>query len=189
MTVPYDKYYQTENLFGQPYPELIEFFAEYSKRGKVLDLGCGQGRDAITLARLGYTVVGIDKSKVGVEQMNRIAEAESLTVTGKETDIFEFDNFAEYDIVLLDSMFHFTKNDRKKETDFIKRMLSKIKKGCLVVFCVQDTGKKIEILNKTIDFEKQRNRLIDKKFEYIFKDSDTGHQSKTDYRMVVVENS
>ena len=83
MTVPYDKYYQTENLFGKPYPELIEFFAEYSKRGKVLDLGCGQGRDAITLARLGYTVVGIDKSKVGVEQMNRIAEAESLTVTGK----------------------------------------------------------------------------------------------------------
>ena len=68
-------------------------------------------------------------------------------------------------------------------------MLSKIKKGCLVVFCVQDTGKKIEILNKTIDFEKQRNRLIDKKFEYLFKDSDTGHQSKTDYRMVVVENS
>lgn len=29
MTVTYDKYYQTENLFGEPYPELIEFFAEY----------------------------------------------------------------------------------------------------------------------------------------------------------------
>jgi 2-polyprenyl-3-methyl-5-hydroxy-6-metoxy-1,4-benzoquinol methylase len=187
MAVTYDKYYEAENLFGNPYPELIEFFAEYSKKGKILDLGCGQGRDSIPLARIGYNVTGIDNSKVGIEQMNRIAEAESLTLTGKVTDIFEFDNFVGYDFILLDSMFHFAKNDRKKETDFIKRILSKIKNGCLVIFCVQDTGKKIEILNKTIDFEKQLNRVIDTKFEYIFEDKENGHKSKTDYRMVVVE--
>lgn len=187
MTVAYDKYYETENLFGNPYPELIEFFAEYSKKGKVLDLGCGQGRDSIPLARIGYNVTGIDNSKVGIEQMNRIAETERLKLIGKVTDIFQFDNFAEFDFILLDSMFHFTKNDRKKEIDFIKRILSKIKKGCLVIFCVQDTGKKIEILNKTIDFEKQLNRLIDKKIEYVFEDKENGHKSKTDYRMVVVK--
>lgn len=55
MTATYDKYYQTENLFGDPYPELIEFFANYPKKGKVLDLGCGQGRDAIAIAQLGYS--------------------------------------------------------------------------------------------------------------------------------------
>ena len=186
MTVTYDKYYQTENLFGKPYPELIEFFTEYSKKGKVLDLGCGQGRDSIPLARLGYTVTGIDNSKVGIEQMNRIAETDNLTLTGKVIDIFEFDNFAEYDFILLDSMFHFSKNDLKKETDFIKRILSKIKQGCSVIFCVQDTGKKIEILSKTIDFEKQLARLLDKKFNYTFEDSESGHKSETDYRMIVI---
>lgn len=41
MTVTYDKYYQTENLFGDPYPELIKFLTDYPKKGKVLDLGCG----------------------------------------------------------------------------------------------------------------------------------------------------
>ena len=187
MKVTYDKYYETENLFGNPYPELIEFFSNYPEKGKILDLGCGQGRDAIPLARLGFNMTGIDNSKVGIEQMNRIAETENLTLIGKVTDIFEFDNFAEYDFILLNSMFHFTKNDKKKETDFIKKILSKIKTGCLVVFCVQDTGKKIEILNKTIDFEKQVNRLVDKKFKYIFEDKENGHKSKTDYRMVVVE--
>ena len=84
-------------------------------------------------------------------------------------------------------MFHFIKKDRKKETNFIKRIRSKIKKGALVIFCVQDTGKKIEILNKTIDTSKTIDRLSDKKFHYVFEDKANGHQSKTDYRMVIIK--
>ena len=186
MTIAYDKYYQTENLFRNPYPDLMEFFAGYSKKGKVLDLGCGQGRDAIPIARLGFEVTGIDNSKVGVAQMNQIAKTEGLKLHGLIADIFEFDDFSPYDFVLLDSMFHFAKNDRKKETEFIKKIISKIKEGCLVIFCIQDTGSKVEILNKTIDFEKPLTQLVDKKFEYLFEDNETGHQSKSDYRMIVV---
>ena len=93
----------------------------YSKKGKILDLGCGQGRDSIALARIGYNVTGIDNSKVGIEQMNQIAESESLTLTGKVTDIFEFDNFAEYDFILLDSMFHFAKTSLFLTSKLIKR--------------------------------------------------------------------
>ncbi|MGH1386289.1 class I SAM-dependent methyltransferase [Kordia sp.] len=186
MAVTYDSYYQTENLFGNPYPELIAFFSEYPQKGKILDLGCGQGRDAIPLARLGFTVVGIDNSKVGIEQMNKVSKIENLSLEGKVTDIFEFDDFAEFNFVLLDSMFHFTKNDRKKETEFIQRIVSKIEKGCLLIFCIQDTGKKVKILNETIDFKQQLERLVDKKFKYIFEDKENGHKSETDYRMIVV---
>jgi 2-polyprenyl-3-methyl-5-hydroxy-6-metoxy-1,4-benzoquinol methylase len=52
--VAYDKYCQAENLFGAAYPELLDFFAEFPNKGKVLDLGCGQGPDSIPLARLGF---------------------------------------------------------------------------------------------------------------------------------------
>jgi 2-polyprenyl-3-methyl-5-hydroxy-6-metoxy-1,4-benzoquinol methylase len=187
MSVTYDKYYQTESLFGNPYPELINFFSNVQIKGRVLDLGCGQGRDSIPLARLGFTVIGIDNSKVGIKQMNHISKTESLDLIGKVTDIFEFDNFSEFDFVLLDSMFHFTKKDQKKEIDFIIRILSKIKKGCLVIFCVQDTGKKVEILNKTIRFGKQFERLVDKKLKYNFEDIVSGHKSSTEYRMIVVK--
>ncbi len=184
MTVTYDKYYQTENLFGEPYPELLEFFNKYPNNGKILDLGCGQGRDSIPLARLGFDVTGIDNSKVGIEQMNQIAKTENLKLNGIIADIFEFDNFAVYDFVLLDSMFHFAKNDRKKETEFIKRIVSKIKKGCLLIFCIQDTRKKVETLKVTIDFDDKLDRIEDKKFKYVFEES--GHKSESDYRMLVV---
>ncbi len=184
MTVTYDKYYQTENLFGEPYPELIEFFNKYPKNGKILDLGCGQGRDSIPLAQLGFDVTGIDNSKVGIEQMNQIAKTKKLKLKGIIADIFGFENFDGYDYVLLDSMFHFAKNDRIKETEFIKKIISEIGKGCFVIFCIQDTGKKVEILKDTIGFEEKVDRIKDKKFKYVFEDSE--HKSESNYRMVVI---
>ena len=77
MSQEYDKYYQTENLFGEPYPELIKLYGAIEHKGKLLDLGCGQGRDAIALARLGYEVVGIVYSKVGIAQLYKIAKKEN----------------------------------------------------------------------------------------------------------------
>ncbi len=187
MKATYDKYYETENLFGEPYPELIEFFAEYSRKGKVLDLGCGQGRDVIALARLGYSVTGIDNSKVGIDQMNQIGQNENLDLAGQVGNIYAFDRFSEFDIVLMDSMFHFAKKDKEKEIGLIKKIVSEIRNGSLVVVCIQDTGDKVQTLNKAIDFEKRLKRLADKEFKYVFEDSDSGHKSETNYRMIVIE--
>ncbi len=187
MAVTYDKYYQSENLFGKPYPELIAFFAEYLRKGKVLDLGCGQGRDAIALARLGYAVTGIDNSKVGIEQMNLIGQDENLNLVGQVEDIYAFDHFNAFDIVLMDSMFHFAKKDKDKEIGLIKKIVSDISKGSIVVVCIQDTGNKVRTLNKAIDYERKHKRLADKEFKYVFEDTDSGHKSETNYRLIVIE--
>lgn len=187
MKTVYDKYYQTENLFGNAFPALIRFFSQRGRKGKVLDLGCGQGRDAIPLARLGYTVTAVDKSKVGIEQLNEIAEKEGLKLTTSLSDIFLFDNFEAFDFILLDSMFHFTKKDLKKETSFIQRIIAKGKKDTTIIFCVQDTGYKVDILYKTINAEKRCQRILDQKMKYFFEDKASGHQSTTDYRMIVVK--
>ena len=186
MNVAYDKYYQTEDLFGAAYPELIEFFGSIKEKGRVLDLGCGQGRDAIPLARLGYAVTGVDISKVGIDQMNKVAEAERLDLRGIVADIFEFEDFDNYDFILLDSMFHFTRNDRKKEVQFIRNIVSGAKIGCVLVVCIQDTGKKVEILKEALDPETKLDHLLDQKFSYKFEDKESGHHSTSDYQMIVV---
>ncbi len=187
MAVSYDKYYQTENLFGAPYPELIAFFDDYPLRGKLLDLGCGQGRDSIPLAKMGFTVTGIDNSKVGIEQMNLLAKNENLPLSGLVTDIYTFEDYANYDFVLLDSMFHFTQKSKSKEKSLIKKIISKTKKGCHIVFCIQDTGKKVEILKESINFDQLIDLVVIKKFEYTFEDQEIGHKSKTNYQMIVAK--
>ncbi|SMG20452.1 Tellurite resistance protein TehB [Marivirga sericea] len=185
--VAYDEYYHTENLFGDPYPELIEFLAHYPKKGKVLDLGCGQGRDAIAIARMGYDVTGIDHSKVGIDQMNKIAKVKNLSLTGKVGDIFSYNECQNYDIILLDSMFHFAKKDKAKEIALVQKIVSQIRRESLVIFCIQDNGEKVSILNTAIGFEGKLKRLTDQKFVYTFKDQESGHKSETNYRMIVVQ--
>lgn len=187
MTKSYDKYYQTVNLFGNPLPELINFFAQLPTRNRVLDIGCGQGRDAIPIARLGFHVIGIDSSQVGIEQMNSIAKTENLTLNGVVANIYDFRNYADFDVILLDSMFHFTKKDREKEEDLIKNIISTIKDGCHLIICIQDSGKKVEILNKAIDSVKQFPRIKDQNMKYIFNDEESGHQSESKYRMIIIQ--
>lgn len=188
MSDAYDKYYQTENLFGEPYPELIRFFTDLTERGSVLDLGCGQGRNALALARLGYTVTGIDISRTGIEQMNKIARSENLALNGTVDNIYTFNRIDAFDIVLLDSIFHFAKKDREKESLLLQKIQSELQPGGLLVICLQDTGNKVKILNQILDSAKKLNKTADKKFTYLFEDKSNDHSSLTKYRMIVAEN-
>jgi SAM-dependent methyltransferase len=60
-----------ESLAGTPLLDLDRQFVErhFSKAGRVIDLGCGTGRVAIPLARLGHAVTAVDLS----EEMLRVA--------------------------------------------------------------------------------------------------------------------
>lgn len=150
MSNPYNRHYRKESYFGQPYPGLVDFFESYPERNVVLDLGCGQGRDALFLGGIGYRVVGVDISDVGIEQLNKAAKQEELQVEGVVADISSFDITNEYDIVLLDSMFHFYKNDVEKETRLLRRIMEEIKPGGLVCNFMQKGNEREEKLKSII---------------------------------------
>jgi SAM-dependent methyltransferase len=189
MAVAYDEYYQSENLFGTAYPELIDFFKNWENRGKLLDLGCGQGRDAIPLAKMGYQVTAIDHSSVGIGQLNDIAAKDNLPLEGLVADIFTYQGLEAYDFILLDSMFHFTKSDLQRETEFIKRVISKAKEAALIAFYIQDTSNKVKTLNSIIIGQAQTECIRDCKLVYTFEDKESKHKSVTDYRMLVLRKS
>jgi len=134
--VKYDEYYKEESHFGEPYPDLVKLFAENDSRGKILDLGCGQGRDALALAHLGYEVTGVDVSQIGIEQMLREAKRKNLKVRGIIADIYEFPIDSDFDYILLDSMLHFYKREREKEIRFVQRIMNEMKAGATLCIFV-----------------------------------------------------
>jgi len=56
-----DAYDEKPELFGHPYKELQDYFNNCSVKGDLLDLGCGQGRDSLYLASIGYNVTAVDR--------------------------------------------------------------------------------------------------------------------------------
>ena len=186
LKVEYDKYYQTENLFGEPYPELIEFYSSIKNKGRLLDLGCGQGRDSIPLAKLGFSVTGIDNSIVGIEQLNEIAKKEGLSLKGIVGDIYSYSSFREFEFILLDSMFHFDKKNREKEIELVKRLIENSKLNTLITICIQNTGKKVEILNSLIMNNNHLNTVNFIDLTYVFVDKKSNHHSKSKYKMITV---
>lgn len=161
----YDEYYQEPHYFGRPYPELTAFFESYEPKGHVLDLGCGQGRDALALGRLQYTVTGVDISEVGLVQLNQAAREEGLAIKGIKGDLYTYPVGEQFDIVLLDSILHFYKNDMEKETALLLRIASELKAGgVLAVFIPQ--GKKREAHLKRILTKFEWEVLADRYAEY-----------------------
>lgn len=146
----YNEYYQEENYFGAPYPGLVAFFKTYPERNMVLDLGCGQGRDALFLGSIGYRVIGVDISDVGIQQLNKAAQDQRLQVKGSVADIYSFGITDEYDIVLLDSIFHFYKNDIEKEKKLLQRIIAEIKLGGVICNFMQKGSKREKQLKSAI---------------------------------------
>lgn len=119
--------------------------------------------------------------------MTKISDREKLNLVALVDDIYQFDQFQDFNIILFDSMFHFEKRDRKREIDLIIKAASKIEKGGILCVCIQDTGSKVKIQKETIqnsiiDFE----ILSDSSLIYKYEDKASGHKSETKYLMYII---
>ena len=103
----FDKEYDEKpEMFGHPYQELQDYFNKYTIRGNLLDLGCGQGRDSIFLASLGFQVTAVDSSEVGVNQMIKKAQSQGLAIDGIVSDIQNLKLQKKFNVILFDMLLH-----------------------------------------------------------------------------------
>lgn len=102
LTENYDSAYEKdEALFGPKESYLLEKYAEFiPDNARVLDLGVGQGRNVLPLARLGCQVTGIDTSQVAVDTVNRLAAAENLPLEAHLRDFVQYEPDRSFDVVL-----------------------------------------------------------------------------------------
>ncbi len=77
----FDTFYdRAEFSFGaEPTREIREFVESTKQRGKALDIGAGDGRNALYLARAGYDVTAVDSSCVGLAKLEWFARRDELT--------------------------------------------------------------------------------------------------------------
>lgn len=68
--------------------------------GTVLDLGCGIGRHALELARRGFRVTGVDRTREFLTEARAQAKAEGLAVEFVEEDMRRFCRPGKYDLAV-----------------------------------------------------------------------------------------
>ncbi|MCE9585821.1 methyltransferase domain-containing protein [Candidatus Uhrbacteria bacterium] len=121
---------------GKPEP-IVEQLIELLPAGsEILDLGCGEGRNSLPLARRGMNVVGWDKCSKEIGILNRKADQESLRIQTVHCDMRDLRiGYDKWQAVLTILCLHFLRPDEAKER--LQRIRSTILPGgyqAMVVF-------------------------------------------------------
>lgn len=85
------------------------------KYQKVLDIGCGEGKDAVFLARCGYDVSAFDISDAGIEKCKRLADKANVHINTFKANIWDYRLDSNYDILFSSGVFHYIKPDLRCE--------------------------------------------------------------------------
>lgn len=145
----------------KPSQELEQFLNDTRPpAGEALDLGCGEGRNSLLLARYGYYVHAIDASSQGIQKLERYAHSQGLdTINCEVADVRTVElkpNF--YDtIVAVTILDHITEDEGKKVAE---AMIEALKPGGFVFiesFTVHDpaasaASRENETISETASF-------------------------------------
>lgn len=100
MTVRDENYFTDKYGLTRTHSEVIAAMP-YLTPGRVLDLGCGNGRNSLYLAANGFDVTAWDKNPMSIANLQRVAEAEGLnTLQSDVRDLNTLKFEGEYDFIL-----------------------------------------------------------------------------------------
>jgi SAM-dependent methyltransferase len=85
-----ERYSAAEFVYGTEPNEFLESVADQIPRGPVLMLGDGEGRNGVFLAGMGYDVVAVDQSAIGLAKAHRLAEDRGVRIQTQHADLRDF---------------------------------------------------------------------------------------------------
>lgn len=114
-------------------PEVMAFLTE-TPPGRALDLGCGTGTNALTLAEHGWRVSAIDFSLQAIWAARRKARRAGHTIDFRLGDVADLDRFSgPYDYALdIGCLFALCPEDRRSYARGVKRLLRP--GGCYMLY-------------------------------------------------------
>ena len=90
----------------EPTADLNEFAHLIRSVSRVLDVGCGEGRNAIFLAKQGHSVDAFDLSAAGIAKARAIAQEEGAVVRFSVCDMKNYVFEHDYDVILSHGVLH-----------------------------------------------------------------------------------
>lgn len=81
---------------------------------KVLDIGCGEGKDAVFLARNGYAVTAFDVSEQGLQKARELADKCNVKIDFFKADVRDFRLETDYDIIFSSGVFHYIPAEQRR---------------------------------------------------------------------------
>jgi len=82
---------------------------------KLLDIGCGEGKDAVFFARCGYNVSAFDISDAGLEKLKRLADSAHVSINAFKANILDYRLNCKYDVLFSSGALHYIKPDLRGE--------------------------------------------------------------------------
>jgi len=105
----YEELYENfETYSDEPYAQntrrevdFIEEIIAHDRSKAILDVGCGNGRHSLELARRGYEVLGVDLSASMLAQGRQAAESENLAVRFRQCDARQLPYEQQFEVAIM----------------------------------------------------------------------------------------
>lgn len=93
--------------FGKrPAGDVMKMTSSFKEGMKALDIGCGEGRNAIYLAELGLDVYAFDISEAGIEKLKKVAVEKRVKVKAWVQDLTSYVFDKKYDVIICHGVLH-----------------------------------------------------------------------------------
>jgi len=115
----YEKEYEKDDYFWGVQPSMmclkvLELMPPVRPL-KLLDIGCGEGKDAVFFARCGYEVSAFDISDAGIDKLKRLGEKARVHINAFKANILDYRLTSSYDILFSSGALHYIKPNLRDE--------------------------------------------------------------------------
>lgn len=115
----WEESYKDDNIstFGsEPNASVKEFIHYFDKSWNILEVGCGEGKNSLYLAGLGYeNVNAFDLSENAINKLLRIAGNRKLAINAWVQDLCKFSFEKQYDLIISFGTLHFVEKKNWKK--------------------------------------------------------------------------
>lgn len=124
----FDEWYQEIPPWdiGRPQTAFVNLEAEGKLKGKILDVGCGTGENALFLSSKNHDVWGVDFSPLAIKKAQQKAQDRNLRVTFTVADALKLGDLNQpFDCVIDSGLFHcFSDDDRPLFVNQVSKILT-----------------------------------------------------------------